>query len=66
MAITLAIIRLLAALFRAFPTFEKLVECALDYAASANVADAIARKQKKDAAVDAAVDGKEKNDCKND
>lgn len=60
MAITLAIIRFLAAVFRAFPTFETLVECALDYAANANVADAIARKQKKDAAVDAAVDGKEK------
>ena len=53
----LAIINLLAAFFRAFPKVSELVECALDMAAAANVAEAGEHKQKKDAAVDAAVDG---------
>ena len=53
----LAIINLLAAFFRAFPKISELVECALDMAAAANVAEAVERKQQKDAAVDAAVDG---------
>jgi len=53
----LAIINLLAAFFRAFPKVSELVECALDMAAAANVAEAVERKQQKDAAVDAAVDG---------
>lgn len=57
-----AIIQLLAAMFRAFPKFTELVECALDMAAAANVAEAIERKQKKDATVDAAIDGGMKNE----
>ncbi len=61
----LAIINLLAAFFRAFPKVSELVECALDMAAAANVAEAIERKQQKDAAVDAAVDGGIGNDGKN-
>ena len=52
-----AIIQLLAALFRAFPSFKELVECGLDMAEAANVAEAIKRKQAKDAAVDSAIDG---------
>ena len=52
-----AIIQLLAALFRAFPSFKELVECGLDMAEAANVAEAIGRKQAKDAAVDSAIDG---------
>ena len=35
-----AIIQLLAAMFRAFPSFKELVECGLDMAAAANVAEA--------------------------
>lgn len=61
-----AIIQLLAAMFRAFPKFCELVECALDMAAAANVAEAIERKQKKDAAVDAAIDRGVGNDCEAD
>ena len=61
----LAIINLLAAFFRAFPKVSELVECALDMAAAANVAEAVERKQQKVAAVDAAVDGGIGNDGKN-
>ena len=61
----LAIINLLAAFFRAFPKISELVECALDMDAAANVAEAVERKQQKDAAVDAAVDGGVGNDGKN-
>lgn len=61
----LAIINLLAAFFRAYPKVSELVECALDMAAAANVAEAVERKQQKDAAVDAAVDGGIGNDGKN-
>lgn len=61
-----AIIQVLAALFRAFPKLTELVECGLDMAEAANVAEAIERKQKKDAAVDAAIDGGVGNDCEGD
>ena len=61
-----AIIQLLAAMFRAFPSFKELVECGLDMAEAANVAEAIERKQKKDAAVDRAIDGGIGNDCEGD
>lgn len=61
-----AIIQLLAAMFRAFPSFKELVECSLDMAAAVNVAEAIERKQKKDAAVDRAIDGGIGNDCEAD
>ena len=60
-----AIISLLAAFLRAFPAIRKIVECALDAAEAANVAEAIDRKQKKDAVVDAAVDNRG-DDCKGD
>ncbi len=62
----LAIIQLLAAMFKAFPKMTELVECALDMAAAANVAEAIERKQKKDATVDAAIDKGVGNDCEAD
>ncbi len=61
-----AIIQMLAAVFRAFPSFKELVECGLDMAAAANVAEAIERKQKKDATVDAAIDKGVGNDCEAD
>lgn len=61
-----AIIQLLAAMFRAFPSFKELVECGLDMAAAANVAEAIERKQKKDAAVDRAINKGVGNDCEAD
>lgn len=61
-----AIIDLLAAIFRAFPKLTELVESALDMAAAANVAEAIERKQKKDATVDAAIDKGVGNDCEAD
>ena len=61
-----AIIQLLAALFRAFPSFKELVECGLDMAKAANVAEAIERKQAKDATVDAAIDKGVGNDCEAD
>ena len=61
-----AIIQLLAAMFRAFPSFKELVECGLDMAAAVNVAEAIERKQKKDAAVDRAIDKGVGNDCEAD
>lgn len=61
-----AIIQLLAALFRAFPKLTELVEYGLDMAAAANVAEAIERKQKKDAAVDRAIDKGVGNDCEGD
>lgn len=61
----LAIINLLAAFFRAFPRISELVECALDAAAAANVAEAVERKQQKDAAVDAAINGGIGNDGEN-
>lgn len=61
----LAIINLLAALFRAFPRISELVECALDAAAAANVAEAVERKQQKDADVDAAINGGIGNDGEN-
>ena len=61
----LAIINLLAAFFRAFPKVSELVECALDMAAAANVAEAVERKQQKDADVDAAINGGIGNDGKN-
>ena len=61
-----AIIQLLAAFFRAFPSFKELVECGLDMAEAANVAEVISRKQKKDAAVDKAIDKAVGNDCESD
>lgn len=50
-----AIINLLAALFRAFPSFKDLVNSALEAANKANVAEAVKRKQEKDKAVDEAI-----------
>lgn len=52
-----SIINLLVAFFRAFSTLKKVVECALDVSESANVSEAITRKQKKDKMVDEAING---------
>ena len=51
----LAIINLLAAFFRAFPKVSELVECALDAAATANVAEAVERWNAKNKAVSEAL-----------
>lgn len=51
----LAIINLLAAFFRAFPKVSELVECALDMAAAANVAEAVERWNAKNKAVSEAL-----------
>ena len=51
----ISIINLLASFFRAFPSLKEIVECALDASESANVAEAIERKQKKDSRVDEAI-----------
>lgn len=52
-----AIISLLVAIFRAVPSFERLVKTAIEEANKANVAEAARRKQDKDNAVDSAIDG---------
>lgn len=57
----LSIINLLAAFFRAFPSLKEVVECALDVCESANIAEAIERKQKKDSRVDEAINGNRNN-----
>lgn len=54
----MAIINLLAALFKAFPSLEKVIALAIAQADKGNVANAIKRKYEKDAAVDAAIDGR--------
>lgn len=56
----LAIINLLAAFFRAFPRISELVECALDMAAAANVAEAVERWKSKNQAVKDALNAVEK------
>lgn len=52
-----AIITLLSALFRAVPSLANLVSEAYALAERANEAEAARRKQEKDNAVDAAIDG---------
>lgn len=52
-----AIISLLVAIFKAVPSFERLVKIALKLADKANAAEAAKRKQEKDKAVDDAIDG---------
>ena len=52
-----SIINLLVAFFRAFPPLTEVVECALDVCESANVSEAITRKQKKDKTVNEAING---------
>ena len=54
-----AVISLLAAIFRAIPSVEGIARQALELADKARAAQAAARKADKDAAVDAAIDGKE-------
>lgn len=54
-----AIVQILSAIFRNFPSIERLVELAVKAAKSSNVAEAFTRKAEKDAAVDAAIDKKE-------
>ena len=51
------IVSLLVAIFRSVPSFERLVKTAIEEANKANIAEAAKRKQKKDKAVDNAIDG---------
>lgn len=55
-----AIISLLTAIFKAFPSIEGIIRMAIEEANKANIVEAANRKQEKDKAVDAAID-KEKN-----
>lgn len=57
-----AVISLLAAFFRMFPPLQSMVEQAFERAKQSNAAEAVNRKAKKDAAVDAAIDGKGENE----
>lgn len=52
-----AIISLLTAIFKAFPSIEGIIRMAIEEANKANVAEAARRKQEKDNAVDSAIDG---------
>lgn len=56
-----AIISLLIAIFKAFPSIEGIIKTAIEELDKANAAEAAKRKQDKDKAVDAAID-KEKED----
>lgn len=57
MAMASAIIQLVAAIFKAFPSIREIIEVAVEASKSANVADALKRKEAKDAMVDKAVNG---------
>ena len=52
-----AIVSLLTAIFKAFPSLENLAKSAIELADKANTAEALKRKQEKDKAVDNAIDG---------
>ena len=52
-----AIVSLLTAIFKAFPSIESLAKSAIELADKANAAEALRRKQEKDKAVDNAIDG---------
>lgn len=52
-----AIVSLLTAIFKAFPSLESLAKSAIELADKANVAEAAKRKQEKDKAVDDAING---------
>lgn len=54
-----AIIQLLTAIFKAFPSIESIIKSAIEEANKANVAEAAKRKQDKDNAVDNAIDGRD-------
>ena len=60
-----AILSLLTAIFRAFPTIENLVGLALKASKQAKEAEAIMRKESKDNLVDAAIDKKDTNENNN-
>lgn len=53
----LVILKLLLAIFNAFPSIEKLVKCAVILSQKAKVTKALSRKNEKDKAVDNAIDG---------
>lgn len=52
-----AIISLLTAIFKAFPSIEGIIRMAIEEANKANIAEAARRKQDKDKAVDDAING---------
>lgn len=53
-----AIISLLTAIFKAFPSIESIIKRAIEEMDKANVAEASKRKEEKDGLVDDAIDGK--------
>ena len=52
-----AIISLLTAIFKAFPSIEGIIRMAIEEANKANIAEAARRKQEKDKAVDDVING---------
>lgn len=52
-----AVIQLLIAIFKAFPSIESIIKTAIEELDKANAAEAAKRKAEKDKAVDNAIDG---------
>ena len=57
-----AIISLLIAIFKAFPSIESIIKTAIEELDKANVAEAAKCKQEKDKAVDAAIEKRNKTE----
>ena len=57
-----AVLGLLTAIFRAFPSIESLVEMAIEASKKPRTAEALLRKSGKDNLVDKAIDGDSKNE----
>ena len=51
------VLQLLVAVFKAFPSAESIFKQAIDLSAKAREAEAVRRREAKDALVDAAIDG---------
>ena len=58
-----AIISLLTAIFKAFPSIEGIIRMAIEEANKANIVEAANRKQEKDKAVDDAINGNDSTGC---
>ena len=61
-----AVLSLLTAIFKAFPSIENIIRTAIEEAEKAKRADALKRKEEKDAMVDKAINNGVGNDCEND
>lgn len=60
------IVSLLTAIFKAFPSIESIIKIAFEEAEKSKRAEALQRKEEKDAKVDKAIDNGVGNDCEND